>query len=63
VNADPITEFIQRQRRERLEAGLPASIIDTDALRLIAAVTGSKAALAAHYTAMAAESEVVRDVA
>lgn len=42
MNAAAITEFVQRQRRERIAAGLPATITDADTLRLIAALTAAQ---------------------
>ena len=43
MNAAIVADFIERQRRERIAAGLPATIVDTDALRLIAALTAAGA--------------------
>ena len=41
MNAATIAAFVERQRRERLEAGLPATIVDADAIRLIAALVAN----------------------
>jgi hypothetical protein len=38
MNPATVDEFIQRQRRERVAAGLPPTIVDADTLRLIAAL-------------------------
>ncbi len=38
MNPPDIADFVERQRRERVAAGLAPAIIDTAALRLIAAV-------------------------
>jgi hypothetical protein len=35
-----IAAFVERQRRERAEAGLPPSIVDANTLALIAALIG-----------------------
>ena len=37
---DEIAEFVERQRRERIEAGLPPSIVDANTIALIAALIG-----------------------
>jgi hypothetical protein len=38
IAAEVIAAFVERQRRERVAAGLPETIIDPAALRLVAAV-------------------------
>jgi hypothetical protein len=40
VTPDIVAEFVERQRRERIEAGLPPNIADADTIAMIAALIG-----------------------
>jgi hypothetical protein len=40
TTADTVAEFVERQRRERIEAGLPPSIVDAGTIAMIAALIG-----------------------
>ena len=58
MTADLIAQFVARQRDERVAAGLPATIVDADAINQVAALVANKPVVAAYYSTMARESAV-----